>query len=264
MGSGLEGSATGSGPNYIFVTSTAVPLGQITSGSAADAICTGAASGHLPGSYVAWVSTPTKAAKDRLGAAQGWIRPDGKPFASSLPDLVAGRILYPPRITELVSDVGDETTPVVTGTLAGGNASTQCLGCLGSVTAGSSDGASHAWTDTPSTVSGNTLVRLYCFQIDHQVAPMPLPVMGKHVWIKTFVSTPASLSDLDAACRSDKLGSVALVGVGNAAPTDRVGATGPWTRLDGVEAISADKKKLEATINVTIGVGYVTGSVWAG
>jgi len=49
--------------------------------------------------YMAWLGTDASAAAARIGArttgTPGWIRPDGKPFTSSLADLLAGTIYYP-------------------------------------------------------------------------------------------------------------------------------------------------------------------------
>src|SRR5262249_53998924 len=42
----------------------------------------------LPGTYIAWISTSTSDARDRLGNARGWRRPDGIPFADTVTALV--------------------------------------------------------------------------------------------------------------------------------------------------------------------------------
>ena len=111
-----------------------------------------------------------------------------------------------------------------------------------------------------------SVARLYCFQIDHQLAPPTLPLDGKHVWLKTGINAPLSLAELDDAC-GDSLhpGAKALVSTGSGmAPTDRLGATGPWTRFDGVEVFPADKSKIEAPIDLTTADTYTSGGVWSG
>jgi hypothetical protein len=120
------GDAPPDNANRIFVTSTTiVPMALGGSGAlaAADAICNArAGSAGLGGTFVAWLSTSTRNARDRAelvpAAMLGWVRTgDGLPFAATLAQLVAHQVLYPPRFDEFGRDT---TTPVLTGTLVDG------------------------------------------------------------------------------------------------------------------------------------------------
>jgi hypothetical protein len=69
--------------NFVFVTSSAhAPIELGPDLGAADAICAARATeANLPGTYVAWLSTSTRQARDRLAGARGWVRVDGRPVA---------------------------------------------------------------------------------------------------------------------------------------------------------------------------------------
>ena len=73
------------------------------------------AAGINPGgrSFVAWLSTTSSSAAQRLSPdAGGWVRLDGKPFAISLEDLRSGKVLNPLNVTER----GDRVPVTVTST----------------------------------------------------------------------------------------------------------------------------------------------------
>jgi hypothetical protein len=67
--------------NFAFVTSTKqLPTTFGSDLAGADAICnTRATQAGLLGTYVAWLSSTTMPAVNRLGGARGWIRTDGLP-----------------------------------------------------------------------------------------------------------------------------------------------------------------------------------------
>jgi len=72
--------------NFVFATSTSYPA-DFGGLAGADAICNQhAGDAGLPGTYVAWLSTTTVDARDRLAGARGFVRPDGLPFADTVDD----------------------------------------------------------------------------------------------------------------------------------------------------------------------------------
>src|SRR5690606_4557544 len=82
--------------NLVFVTSTTHEPASLGGLAGGDAICAARAeAAGLPGTYVAWLSTATVDARDRLGSARGWRRVDGEPFADTVEDLASGKIFYP-------------------------------------------------------------------------------------------------------------------------------------------------------------------------
>src|SRR5690606_988458 len=61
--------------NIVFVTSTQHVAQDLGGLEGADRICADrAAAAGLPGTYVAWLSTRTVDARDRLAGARGWVR----------------------------------------------------------------------------------------------------------------------------------------------------------------------------------------------
>ena len=56
-------------------------------------------------------------APSRLSASRGWVRTDGAPFADSPSSLMTGELVFPARLDEYGSDLGDQV--VFTGTEGG-------------------------------------------------------------------------------------------------------------------------------------------------
>lgn len=118
--------------NYVFVTSTTHLVSTFGSDLAgADAICMQRASAAgLAGTYRAWLSSSTVNARERLSGARGWYRPDGKPVADRVEDLLAGRMFYPIRVDENGDDIGIVGPEVATGTVSnGGRSFNRCNDC---------------------------------------------------------------------------------------------------------------------------------------
>src|SRR5947207_2017750 len=82
--------------NIAFLSQPTVVVGTLGSASAADQACGDQAiAAGLPGTYVAWISTSTSNAIDRLAGARGWVRVDGVPFADQLSELAASHLMSP-------------------------------------------------------------------------------------------------------------------------------------------------------------------------
>src|SRR5207249_1446674 len=93
-GGGLPGDALATGANLAFVSSATYTPGAIGGAAAADATCNAlATSAGLPGTYVAWLSTTTQNAVDRVSGARGWVRIDGLPIAD-LPTALGVQLWY--------------------------------------------------------------------------------------------------------------------------------------------------------------------------
>src|ERR1019366_7250947 len=102
-------SCTATGTNIAFVTSTTTN-GDVGGVAGAQAMCSAAAAGAgLPGHYAPWLATSTVSATTALGAARGWVRPDGLPFTDTLAGLAKGQVFYPLSINELGQSVADNT-----------------------------------------------------------------------------------------------------------------------------------------------------------
>jgi hypothetical protein len=270
-------------PNVVFVTSTEVAPMAIGGLDGADQICADAAdAAGLLGTYVAWLSTNDVDARDRLGAARGWVRPDGRPFADTIADLTSRIDAYPPRLDEYGNDL--EAASIVTGTSTDGTGpgwSTFCADWTGDdgglVGGGTADAGAGAWTQFWS-FDCSTPQRLLCFGVDQDVAVAIDPVPGRVAFVSTAaVSATAGLDAFDATCQAeaddagltgDFLAAVATSTDSIAARFDTAGD--PWVRVDGVAIVvsAADLESAEhlrAPLVVTADGSRLFGErVWTG
>lgn len=275
----------GENVNVVFVTSSGFTPGELGGLAGADAECNRLAEdAGLGGTYVAWLSDSTTDARDRLGSARGWVRPDGRPFVDTQSDLVSGATFYPPRIDEQGRDVGGGAR-VVTGTGSSGTGlsgycddwtSTTSGGCSGGYADGGPMAWSYRWGGTGAC--DDTGLRLYCFGTDHAREVSPPPPSGPIAFLSATKLSPGSgLGAADSLCQSeaDDAGLtgefVALVATDDASAASRLSTVGPgWWRPDGVRiAESASALLSGATPLAPIdrsasGERVVGGLVWTG
>ena len=280
-------------PNYLFVTSTTYKPGIFAAqqgGALAyvDAQCNARAqAANLPGKYVAWLSTSQVAAISRLINYRGWMRPDGLLVFNQASDIAAGKVLYPPRLNEFGADVAP--SDAVTGTKEDGTkainncndySQTNATVATGSPSAGRGD-----WTNAGSASCANDTFRLYCFEVDFNLAP-PLPSGFGRIAFLTKVdynstcSVQTGLACGDSACIAEASAAnlpnpgtyKALLASPSVAAASRftmsVGAL-PWRRLDGVyvfaQATDLALGKLTAPIDVSADGAYWGSTVvWSG
>jgi hypothetical protein len=256
------------GANIIFTTPPSF-TGNLGGLAGADAICAShAAAAQLTGAFVAFVSTSTVDAADRLGGAQGWVRVDGRMVARTRDELLSGMLRYPPRLDAFGQPValsGFGTRFAHTGTDPSGKASAfHCAdwttdAASGSTMIGQPDGGHVNWMGG-TTTSCNTQQSLYCLQIDHTIAPAtPSPATGRRVFISNQFSVPVHP---DAACAQSALAAGlggkfrALVATGGASAASRFSlGWWPWVRVDGVVVFASasdfQANVLQAPICVT-------------
>jgi hypothetical protein len=263
--------------NFVFVSSTGQPPGDLGGLEGADALCnTLAAEVDLPGTYVAWLSTPEVDARDRLGTARGWIRVDGRPFADTVDDLLAGEIFYPIRLDETGADAEGALAATATeqdGTL------TPDYDCDGwTTTDGSSRGGrsdTSVWSSTQGFGCGNANVRIYCFGIDLQTEVAVEPSRQRYAFLANDVSGSAGLSMFDARCASEAEaaglpGSYrAFVATPTQSASGRFDLAGaPWGLPNGVliteEAGDLASGNLLSPIWRAADGSQATGDVWTG
>ncbi|HVO17871.1 MAG TPA: InlB B-repeat-containing protein [Anaeromyxobacter sp.] len=238
-------------PNIVFVTSTAYAPGALGGLAGADSDCQArATAANLPGTYKAWLSTSGTDEVDaiaRLGAASGWVRPDGKPFVDTIADLASGNILYPPRLDEFGNDLGQAM--VVTATASDGSLSTTSVTCgnytdttdTGNILGGLSSAGSWLFTDYEAFPCA-TLAHLYCFQVDQVAAVSPTPVSGRRAFVTNGVfSSGGGPAVADALCASEASAAglsgtfLAALATTTASARSRFDTTGaPWVRADGL------------------------------
>jgi hypothetical protein len=251
-------AATFAGANYVFVTSTSYAASAVAP-DAADKECNALASAAgLPGHYVAWLSTSTQDARDRLGAARGWVRTDGLPFADSIASLTKkDQVFYPIHLDETgIPALGGA---VFTGTADSGTLSPYGYDCSDWTTSSSSEsvvigdhtGGPHTWTDaggTDCSVQG----RLYCFG-DDLTQPIGIDGLAPLLLVSRLAFVTAALWDggggvgaLDAMCAADATAAglpgtfKAAVATTQASAVSRFNLDGArWVRPDGVAIVAA-------------------------
>jgi hypothetical protein len=269
----LPGDVPGDGasvaPNTAFVTSERRPLASFANVEAIDTFCTSLAPNK--GTYVAWFSTPTKNAIDRLANHSGWIRADGQPFVTSPTELIAGKVLYPLRIDETGADQGDVLVATATGSDGKYTFGASCFGNTGNADFGTATAAAPWWTSTnnPSVVDCQRQIQFYCFQIDDRPPPQPPAATGRHAFLSSeAIDGGSQRSAMDALCQNEgkTLGGtfVALVGSAGSSPLSRVGVGPPLVRPDGVVFMTGDTHAITAPLDVTRNVTYEDAPVWAG
>ncbi len=235
--------------NLAFVTSFATQ-GNFGGTDGGDALCQSAAlDAGWSGSFVAWLATGKANPGELLPDAGGWVRVDGRPFATSAEALRRGEVLYPLMLDEHGVEVDGGL--VWTNALPDGTASvspnctawsTNNAGAFASV--GVTSGGSTLWTHASLERNCNTLQRLYCLQVDPGLTPPPIAVPpGGHVMFSSgLAELNRGASALDALCSQEGQAAGwggdfnALVGGSASTPVSRINPTarGPLYRPDGV------------------------------
>jgi hypothetical protein len=235
---GVTLDGPGETPNYMFVTSGTYNFQNIGGLAGADAMCM-AEKGPLPGNYVAWVSSSSTNAIDRLGSARGWIRADHKPFADKQSDLAGGAIFYPP-ILDANGLPLDPSTMVMTGTNANGTDGLDCF-ATSFATVGYAGGGTGEWTNNTIAEPCLGSYHMYCFATDKVVPVGPPAPTGKLAFSSSSNPGGSGLGALDVTCQNDAtatgLGAkqfLAFVATTTASASSRFAdLTAPRARRDG-------------------------------
>ncbi|MEM6295884.1 MAG: hypothetical protein AAGA54_31725, partial [Myxococcota bacterium] len=278
--------------NVAFVTATTVALGEQVVADA-DALCAAsAANAGLNGSFIAWVSTPETSARTRLeqSGARGWVRPDGRPIADRVADLLAGQIWYPPVLDATGTEL--RSVSVLTATLDSGEASVHSCGGWqvfdgeALFTVGAPGSTSPAWTERNNTsCEPDRPLHVYCFGTDHQTPVSFEPQPGRLAFVTAntigangFVGEgqPDGLAGMDLRCQQEASAAghdgtfLALLGQDEAAAVQRFDLDGAaWVNALGVPiADTAAELAIREDFDTSLGftaAGEVRGSaVWLG
>lgn len=250
--------------NIAFVTST-THSGSFGGLAGADAICaTLASNAGLPGTYVAWLSTATVNAIDRLGSARGFVRPDGAPFTDQPAELAANQVFNALHLDETGTDVGP--VEVWTGTQKNGtaaaNACTDWTATTGKGRVGNSQGGPAAWTDAAADVSCSQPRRHYCFGTSLSAnAVSPTIATGKIAFITNGTLDPSTgdgLTSADTMCGNEAAGALlpgtykALLATSAASAISRIAVAAQYVRPDGT--LIADGATLASGGTLTSGI----------
>lgn len=232
--------------NYAFVTSTDYAVTELGGVQGADAKCNERAkAAGLPGEYVAWLSSSTSNARDRLGTASGWLRTDRRPFAASADELFEAKIRYPLAVDELGATVPSSVRYARTGTLQDGTVSADkhCANWSpdsgGAVETGDPFAGNRRWT-TLAAGSCQARTPIYCLGKDHATPLPPRPVTGRRAFASSAHYAPNGLAQADAICQGEAAGVLtgafkALLATTTASAISRFSTAGAtWVRPDGV------------------------------
>ena len=252
MNAGKSASATFSPANLVFVTSGTYVPSPTSTIAWADGVCqTAAQNAGLTGNFIGWIGAGAATWSSRIGSASGWLRLDGKPFAASKVDLVAGHSLYPNVIDE--HGVAVSPTTLVNSGLSGYD----CNGWTqtgtgyanpGYAGGGWSMGATYAVGEYGSapTLCG-TPHAMHCVQVDYSVNVTYPHASGRFSFIaRQAQSGSPGVAGLDAACnmRAASAGLPgayrAVVASTTASAASRFSTAGmPWVRTDGIPLAAA-------------------------
>ncbi|MBL8954750.1 MAG: hypothetical protein JNK82_28490 [Myxococcaceae bacterium] len=274
--------------NTVFATSGLIApmlLGGIAN---ADAICAAhAADAGFEGEYVAWMSTSTTSARTRMNDARGWVRPDGKPFADTMTELLQGQIFYPVRLTEKGQDLGSSPpnfnvgpNSVATGTSASGSAYQTCADWTADagLQYGDVQVATSGWTQMGINRPCTVPTRLLCMSRSYK-APVEVvaPAQARRAFISTAWLVGGGLAGADAKCQADAVDAgvpgqfQALLSTTSASAASRFNAAGAnWVRVDNVPvaangaALLSGSRVVDAALNVTARGAYVTSPILQG
>jgi hypothetical protein len=272
--------------NLVFVTSTEQAGGDLGGLSGADSICNDrAAAAGLPGTYVAWLSTATTDAIDRLGDARGWKRVDGQPFADSTAKLAAGEVYYPPNLTETgarltvaspTSSVRVITATAADGTHDGGGTCTEYTDTgTGSIGNGDASGGTGRFTSSGQSTTCALAAHLLCFGVDYQEPVIVNKASGRRAFVSSVWDPGDGLPDADAKCNADADGAgldgtyrALLTTTENPAESRFDVAGDNFVRLDGVPLAPSVGAffagQLDAALSIRADGSYGDDRVWTG
>ena len=271
------------GHNIMFVTSM-THNGNFGGIQGADVFCQNAANAAgVPGSYFAWMSTPTSTAASRL-FGRGWVRRDGKPFADMQSDLETGKLITPPRINELGYELGHVT--VWTATRYDGSYNTSyfpdtCSGWTSNAAnaypggAGFSDNTGLGWTDhinPTNLLPCSAQAHVYCFGTSMTQPVTITPATGFTAFLTHMAWTPGGgIGSADAVCASEATAFglpgtyLALLSTRTASAASRFASvTQPFVRKDGIVLAATPQaffaRQLDAPLNFTSDGTYDLGN----
>jgi hypothetical protein len=287
------GFVSGGPYNYVFVTSQLYVPGSLAMSAAqmglpgpldfADSECQRLAmAGHLPGHYIAWLSTTSIDARSRLGSARGWIRPDGRPFADSLTTLlIDGRVLYPPILDEgkhdltLAGGTGLPSVIVATGTIDNGTRAADTANDWTS-TSGKYNGgdalATTGYWDSGQVLSGQApgqdRAHLYCFGTDFGNALSSVRTTGRTAFLSAGYFSPTGTAAADTLCQNEARANglagtyLALLSTSSKSASARFDLSGPtWLRKDGIPWLASAQDLARGAVLTSLNLD-ASGMYW--
>jgi hypothetical protein len=238
--------------NPVFLSSVGVrtDLGSL---AAYDRVCNQLASdagiNDAQGSgFIAAMADSTTDLRTRFASVPGgWVRLDGRPFATGVAALLErGEVVYPIRYSERGKD--ERATPVdpeiyvMTGANADGTSSTATCSDWSDATSASQaevgypTGGATAWSTTLPIGCGILPLRIACFGRS-RTEPVQVPTFtGKRIWLSNTPFLPGNISP-DAHCTTESpagvAAAVALLPYSNRAAAAALDPGATYVRTDG-------------------------------
>lgn len=230
--------------NRVFITSTEA---STTAGRAAfDTLCQNLATqANLSGTFVAFISTSTQIARDRLSGARGWIRMDGLPVLDQPTDI--GSPNLPRSILFDETGAPRPSLNVVSGSSETGELNDTCADWTTVSGTQMSLGMSSAGAEWMlGGWAGGCLATAptFCMQTDKNIAVDvngPAFPIGRRIFVSVATLTTAGADSADQVCQTEAdaagLGGTfrALLATSTQSAAARFGSlAGPWRRTDNV------------------------------
>lgn len=262
--------------NVVFVTSTLV-TGNIGGIAAGDTLCQQEADdAGLAGTYIAWLSTSTVDAIDRLGSARGWVRADGEPVFDTLGTWEMFNPINRDARGQFVSAQYAFTATDSTGRYyTAFGACSDWMSESGTGGMGELSGAGNQYSLEYSS-SCATPRPIYCFGIDKAMVVAPRVTAGRLVFASQAGRTTPGVVALDTICQ-DEATAASLPGTFHAAIATTTASAAsrfqqraePWVRLDGTKVADGGLALFEAGthtsfVNQTAQPGYGSPFMWSG
>ena len=264
--------------NVVFVTSETYTPADINGLAGADNLCNlHAQQADLPGNYVAYISTSTVNARDRLVGSRGWQRTDHKPVLDKATDtfgLGKPAMFYPVGLNEWGDDMGEAL--VITGGPSGHNGTCEDFtsNAVGLSAPASTATSTVIWGG--ETVACNGSYHLYCFGKGRNAAIALPPATGRRAFQSDRFAPGGGVVGADAQCQAEANAAnlngtfKALIATDAASAISRFNLQGTaWMRTDGVPLVerSGDLAtgKLVTALSVdATGTFYRHHWVWTG
>jgi List-Bact-rpt repeat protein len=267
-------NVTTTNQNIAFTTSKS-HSGNFGGLAGASAFCNSlAVAVPIPGHFQAFLGTSTSTPFDALGAARGWIRPDGLPFTDTVAALKNGVTWYPLALSEL-------GLPASTNFFTGYVPSETCGDWTS--TSGGSNGGANNWNEGASVFDAETVpcsgTALLCFGTDFSSPVSETPVPGRHIFVTSSPFSPdGGIATADALCQSAASSAglanptrfLALLATTTASAASRFNLNGPtWVRTDGVPVAASaanfmSGQLMAPTAVIETGAPATSGFAWIG
>lgn len=255
--------------NLVFISSTlhALNLGGV---GPYDAACNNTATAAginntSNNAFIAWISSSASSAGGRMSPGSGWVRMDGRVFASSYTSLTGtNAVLNPIRFNELGLDVPDANTYLPTATSANGSALTFPGGSCQDWTVNTGDGflagnpmgGPELWTRDSGLGGCTGTYRLICMQNTFTAGAAAPSFAGKRVWLTNAPHAVSSSLPPDTACFNSRPSGVtsgrALISTTTISAASLLVAAQMYIRSDGQEVGTGTE----------IGAGINRAGIW--